>query len=33
MRALLDLAGFRAWTQEVEQEGKIRVGKWTLATL
>lgn len=33
MRTLLDLAGFRAWTQEVEQEGKIRVGKWTLATL
>lgn len=32
-RALLDLAGMRAWTQSMEREGAIRVANWTLATL
>lgn len=31
--ALLDLAGFRAWTQNVKREGKICMTGWTLATL
>lgn len=33
VRALLDLAGLRSWTQSMELEGAIRVGNCTLATL
>ncbi len=33
VRALLDLTGFRTWTQNVDREGKICMGGWTLATL
>lgn len=33
VRALMDLAGLRQWTQAMERQGEIRVGHWTLAAL
>lgn len=33
VRTVLDLAGLRAWTQRLEEQGKLSIAGWTLASL